>query len=250
MHCPRCGAPNDDARAACWNCFAQVRLPADVKAEKRAASKAPKPPKPEKPKKEKKGKKDEAVIDTAAEPVIVPEPVVEPAAPIAVAAAVDSAPVELDAVPTEVTASEEPAPLGIPPITASVEPETPDFSTAPSFGDFTSEPAEDDNSFIAGIPMGQDTETEPAATFNLDQDSSFVAGIPMGDDTDATPNNARVMDLDAPIDNSSYIIPGLADESPEKPLGEDIEEPDDMGPMAFDLDSEEPGKKPEGPSKQ
>jgi hypothetical protein len=219
MHCPRCGVPNDDARAACWNCFAQLSAPVGGKIDKKAAAKAPKPPKPEKPAKVKKGKKGEAVVDTAPEPIVVPEPI----APVA-AAVVDSAPIELDAVPTEVVA----APLDIPTITASAEPATPDFSSAPAFGDFSSEP--------------ESTVVE--------EDNSFIAGIPMGDDTDASPNNARVMDLDAPIDDSSYIIPGLADESPDKPLGEDVDAMDDLGPMAFDLDSEEPGKKPEGPNKQ
>lgn len=235
MHCPRCGAPNDESRAACWNCFAQVRTAADVKAEKKAEAKAPKPPKPEKPKKEKKGKKGEPVVDTIPEPMVIPEP--EPIAPVA-ASVVDSAPVELDAIPTEIVA---PAPSEI---------EAPDFSTAPSFGDFTSEPAEDEDSFVAGVPMGQDTEPESEpAVVDFDQDSTFVAGIPMGDDEDAVANNARVMDLDDPVCTSSYVIPGLADESPAQPLSEEVEEPDDLGPMAFDLDSEEPGKKPEGPAK-
>ena len=31
MQCPRCSADNDDARAACWSCFAQLRPPADSK---------------------------------------------------------------------------------------------------------------------------------------------------------------------------------------------------------------------------
>ena len=209
MHCPRCGVQNDDTHAACWNCFAQLSASVGVKIDKKAEAKAPKPPKPEKPAKAKKAKKGEAVVDTVPEPLIVPEPVAEAVAPVA-AAVVASAPIELDAVPTEIVAAsmpeEAPAPFDIPTITASAEPETP----------------------VA------------------EEDQIFIAGIPMGDDTDATPNNARVMDLDAPVDDSSFIIPGLADESPDKPLGEDVEEMDDLGPMAFDLDSEEPGKKPEG----
>lgn len=31
MDCPRCGAENDDARAACWNCFAQLHPSAGAK---------------------------------------------------------------------------------------------------------------------------------------------------------------------------------------------------------------------------
>ncbi|HUV05873.1 MAG TPA: hypothetical protein VMX94_12290 [Armatimonadota bacterium] len=31
MQCPRCGADNNDARVACWNCFAQLHAPASAK---------------------------------------------------------------------------------------------------------------------------------------------------------------------------------------------------------------------------
>ena len=31
MRCPRCSADNDDARAACWSCFAQLQPPAGSK---------------------------------------------------------------------------------------------------------------------------------------------------------------------------------------------------------------------------
>jgi len=44
MLCPRCGVANDDARAACWNCFAQLNAPGGVKPRKVEIAKAEMPP--------------------------------------------------------------------------------------------------------------------------------------------------------------------------------------------------------------
>jgi len=40
MQCPRCGADNDDARVACWNCFAQLHAPTGGKPRKAETAKA------------------------------------------------------------------------------------------------------------------------------------------------------------------------------------------------------------------
>lgn len=242
MLCPRCGTQNTDARAACWSCFAQLHtLASDAKAAKAAKAVRPadlkvKPAKPDR----KKGKKGAPVEDIVPEPVIAAVPAVE-AIPMAAAVASEPAPVEIAAVPTEIAPVFEPistqepapleavpAPLDIPPITASVEPVSPDISSEPAVAapfDFGAEPeagpSADDNMFIPGITFGMDTE-------------------PTAEEEESTPNNARVMDLDAPVGDSSYIIPGLADTE-----DEDLPE---FGAMpdfgsAFDLDAETPGKK-------
>ena len=74
MICSRCGVTNDDKRAACWNCFAQLRSVADAKPAK--AEKPVKAEKPAKPVKEPKVKKAKAQKGVAVEdPPFVDAPV-------------------------------------------------------------------------------------------------------------------------------------------------------------------------------
>lgn len=68
MYCPRCGAENEDARAACWNCFAQLRAPAGAK------------PLKVEPKKAKPVAAVQPVPEPEPVPEIEPEPEAAPAA--------------------------------------------------------------------------------------------------------------------------------------------------------------------------
>lgn len=97
MICPRCGTQNDDQRAACWSCFAQLRPIAGVKPVK--AEKPAKAEKPVKPAKEPKIKKAKAVNGAAVEVApVVAEPIAD--APIEIASvASEIKPMEMPAAP-------------------------------------------------------------------------------------------------------------------------------------------------------
>jgi len=227
MYCPRCGVENDDSRAACWNCFAQLRPSADADARK---------PQPKPSKAERKKGKQEPIV----EPVAAPAPAAAEAAPIAE---------EAPSVPFE-----------MPPTLETEEPAAPVVETPPT-------PAEEtETAFVGGIPLGGATEpveSEPAAesarvtgpplmkpeTEELipRPDAQTRAAIPLGaGDEEAGPNDAKVLDLDEPVEDSAYVIPGLAEPEAETEPEPDVDaQPLIEGGPLLDLDSEEPEKKPE-----
>lgn len=211
MFCPRCGAENSDDRAACWNCYAQLRQAADAKGRK-----------PEKPSKADR-KKGKGEPEPAPEPVI-PETAVQEPAPAAVEEPIPElepeahAPFVTPPPPVEVSAEDEvdtspvaresaPVPLDV---LESVRITEPPPSPAPEPGEST---------FVAGIPLGGSAEEAVEMTDRADDD-------------------AKAIDLDAPIEDSTYVIPGLAETEPE---AED--QPDDDGGRVLDLDSEVPDDK-------
>lgn len=229
MFCPRCGVQSDEARAACWNCFAQLRTVAEVKADVKAAKKAGAKPEKADPK---KGKKGAPVEEPIAEPVPVTVSVMEEAAPMAVAAAM-----EINVVPTEVSSA--PAEPIATPFNFSEDPDPAEESAL----DIPLEPM-----FLGGVSLGDEPEAAPIAS--TDDDIGFLSSAPLTDITlpdipaedDAVPNDARVMDLDAPVADSPYVIPGLADDDDSQEFSNTMP---DFGPTAFDLDSDEPDKKPD-----
>ena len=82
MQCPRCGADNDDARAACWNCFAQIHPPAGSKPRTIQASKPQAVP--------------AAPPQQAPTPTPAPEPVIPPPPQVAEEESEAAAPEPLD----------------------------------------------------------------------------------------------------------------------------------------------------------
>jgi hypothetical protein len=211
MYCPRCGAENSDDRASCWNCFAQLRQSADVKGRKTE----PKPSKADR----KKGK-GEPVPEPAVAPVIpelapeeIPQAAVEE--PVAHAPLVTPPPAETpaDEVDTSPVARESvPVPLDV--LQVIPVPETP---SAPEPEAGPAQPEE--STFVAGIPLGPSTEeTEPGP----EQDAS---------------EESKVLDLDAPVEDVPYVIPGLAETESEEEI-EDQPSADDG--KVLDLDSEVP----------
>ena len=216
MYCPRCGVENSDDRAACWNCFAQLRQSADVKGRKPE----PKPSKADR----KKGKGQPA-----------PEPAVAPVIPELAPEEIPQAAVE------EPVLAEEPvarAPLVTPP---PAETPADEVDTSPVARE--SAPVPLDVLPVIPIPAppepSVESETEPAQP----EESTFVAGIPLGASTEEieqepekdASDEGKVLDLDAPVEEATYVIPGLAEseaESDEQPSTEDG--------RVLDLDAEVP----------
>ena len=222
MHCPRCGAENDAARAACWNCFAQLRPPAG------AEIRRPKP-KPVKP--ERKKEKAAPAPPPVAEPVIPLAPIEAEPAP----AKAEPAPVEMEQAPAQVEEAPPVAPLEIPPIMATVEP-------------IEAEP-EGEQVFVAGVPLRElpAPEEEPAPA--VETEPAAEPAVPETEvEEEPAPIGGKVFDLDEPVTDSAYVIPGLAEREAEpelEPGQKDVEPLVDLGGPVLDLDAPEPEQKPD-----